>query len=587
MADSTSPPPSAPPSAVPLKRPHEDEHAPSVSSPLNPNATSRGSQREQRTKKESLKKRESTNPPPSAKTSGKGGKKIKEEDSEANFAPSPIRYAHQPTQTWQYTSKETLWAGREPEPFAAPDGTEMRKPLDIPENKKNFRYAPCAADSTFTHSKYYRQSDERPYGPRFNFSDCDRNFYFNSQHGRTITNEKGWRMGRANIVAREGTHYYEVKILKGVPPDDSPAAAQAASNGPLPHIRMGWSRREAPLDAPVGFDGYSYGLTDIRMEPMHKSRASKFVDDGTDTKPGKAKRGKKGQSTGKSTYGKDTGFAANDTARTGDVIGLSITLPPLALHRKVTDGTFNPAVDLNAPLSEKEEGASNIVRDRYPVPYRNAMYFETLEYRATKGMEGYGDRGPFSKEEPSTNHGDPSLRTLPESSIKVWKNGKRIGSAFRNLMAFLPPASQPANEKGVRLGLDDGMVGYLPAVSAFSGAVAEVNFGPEFWFPPEELKTTTAEASAGAAHETADKSAPAKQSEGQDTEMPDAPASSEQAAPKEPLKLRGAGAMRGMGVRYAEQIAEDVVYDIIDEVDFFVQDGGWGEGEGQVKVEEG
>jgi len=29
-----------------------------------------------------------------------------------------------------------------------------------------------------------------------------------------------------------------------------------------------------------------------------------------------------------------------------------------------------------------------------------------------------------------------------------------------------------------------------------------------------------------------------------------------------------------MGVRYAEQIAEDVVYDLIDEVDFFMQDGG-------------
>jgi COMPASS component BRE2 len=36
--------------------------------------------------------------------------------------------------------------------------------------------------------------------------------------------------------------------------------------------------------------------------------------------------------------------------------------------------------------------------------------------------------------------------------------------------------------------------------------------------------------------------------------------------------------LRGIGERYKEQIAEDIVWDIIDEVDFFVQDGGF-EGE--------
>jgi COMPASS component BRE2 len=37
--------------------------------------------------------------------------------------------------------------------------------------------------------------------------------------------------------------------------------------------------------------------------------------------------------------------------------------------------------------------------------------------------------------------------------------------------------------------------------------------------------------------------------------------------------------LRGIGERYKEQVAEDIVWDIIDEVDFFVQDGGF---EGQV-----
>jgi COMPASS component BRE2 len=33
--------------------------------------------------------------------------------------------------------------------------------------------------------------------------------------------------------------------------------------------------------------------------------------------------------------------------------------------------------------------------------------------------------------------------------------------------------------------------------------------------------------------------------------------------------------LRAIGHRFKEQIAEDIVWDIIDEVDFFTQDGGW------------
>ena len=574
-----SPPRGSPPANIPLKRPHEDEHAPSISSPLNPNAVSRAPQREQRTKKESLKKREATAPSATPTSGGSkiGKKPIKSESDAEAYAPSPIRYNHNPTQPWQYTGKPTVWASRELDPIYAPDGSELKRPVDMPENKKNFRYNHCVADPTFRYNRYYRQTDELPYCARLNFSDADRNFYYDSKSARVVTNEKGWRMGRANVVAREGTFYYEVKILKGVGNDTegfSALQAETHASGPLPHVRMGWSRREAPLDAPVGYDGYSYGLTDIRLEPMHKSRASKYLDTGEDPKPGKKNRSKKGQAN-KAGYGRDTSFSADDAARTGDVVGLSITLPSIALQKKVLDGTFNPAVDLvPAPLDAVPEPAPNIVRDRYPVPYRNAMYFETLEYRATKGMEGYGDRGPFAKEEPSTNHSDPSLRTLPESSIKIWKNGKRIGTAFRNLMAFLPPASQPASEKGVRQGMDDGMVGYLPAVSAFSGAVAEMNFGPDFWFPPEELEGF------GETEQKVEEVRP----EVADTEMTDAPQADVAVEKKE--EKQGVG-MRGMGVRYAEQIAEDVVYDIIDEIDFFVQDGGkLEEDEAVVKKEE-
>lgn len=391
------------------------------------------------------------------------------------------------------------------------------------------------------------------------FEDSDKWLHFN-ETGTMVTNEKGWRMGRANICAREGTFYYEVKILRGVPREGPPVPAD--STLPQPHIRMGWARREAPLDSPVGFDGYSYGVSDIRLDPMHKSRAGKFTDD--DDKAGSKKsKSKSSKTPGTQSKGLTEGFNANDHAREGDVIGLEITLPSLSLHRKIVEGDYNPAVDVGSGLDESTisinaEGAPNIVRDRFPVPYKGSMYFESLEYRAQKGMETYGDRGPFAKETPSPNHTDPTLRSLPHSSIKVYKNGKKIGTAFRNLMAFLPPASQPEQQKGVRMGLDDGMLGYFPAISSFWGGIAECNFGPDFWFPPPGM--------AGAANDADGDAAMTDGATKQQTE--------------EEAFIAGSGAWRSksrpIGDRYAEQIAEDVVYDLIDEIDFFMQDGGAG-----------
>lgn len=483
------------------------------------------------------------------------------------------------------------------------------------ENKKNFRYTHCTAVPSFTHSYYYRNTDAKPYGARMSLSDSDRNFLFDEGTGCVVTNEKGWRMGRANVVAREGTFYYEVKILKGVcPSTGNPTTNGTAADalprksshaGPVPHVRIGWARREAPLDAPVGFDGYSYGLTDTRLEPMHKSRASKFLDKGADAAqaPAPPKKSGKSKSAGAGTKAKQppsTAFSADDSAREGDVIGLSITLPSLTLHRKIAAGTYNPLVDVgtgeDTTGNDDLDAAPNIVRDRFPVPYKGGMYFESIQYAASKGMEGYGDRGPFSKETPSPNHADATLRSLPGSLVRVWKNGRRVGTAFKEVMAFLPPCSHPANEKGVRPGLDDGMVGYYPAVGVFSGAVAQVNFGPEWWCSPEGFEGPTGaqggaqvdepkkengegggmkDGEVGALRDSVkqeDGEGEVKK-EGEDTVMTDA--NNVDISPNPPSAPKPANScVRGIGERYKEQIAEDVVYDLIDEADWFVQDGG-------------
>lgn len=436
-----------------------------------------------------------------------------------------------------------------------PDGEiELRKPLDHAENKKGYRYNHCIADPQFRHKQYYRETDTEPFGARMSFEDADKWMHFDTT-GKLITNEKGWRMARANVCAREGSLYYEVRIVRGVP-----AASEAVSgnglatpgNGPLPHVRMGWARREASLDAPVGFDGYSYGITDARFETMHRSRSGKMFI---------RKDKKAGVKKTTSTGGKaDVEFLdLQDHIHEGDVIGMEIELPSMSLHKKVVSGVYNPAVDIGSGFDEGSssdttglEEAHDIIRDRIPVPYKGNVYFETMDYVPTRAMDAYSDRtlsmsnlsSPLSdqsaiKTPPNPNHPDPSLRTLPHSSMKVYKNGELVGTAFEGLLAFLPPASNPSKSAGAREGFDDGMLGYFPAIACFSGGIAEVNFGDGkgFWMPPAHLRSTKATAPGG---------------------------------------WRPGASLRPVAERFVEQVAEDVVFDVLDEVDFFMQDGGFG-----------
>ena len=321
-------------------------------------------------------------------------------------------------------------------------------------------------------------------------------------------------MAKANVGVREGRWYWECKITSGIPKRKR-SDAHGTDESSRGHVRMGWARREATLDAPVGFDAYSYGLRDVAGQKVYMSRPKDF-------------------------------FPAGEDIREGDVIGLEINLPSESLHRKVVEGHYNPAVDLADDESVGIEMA-DIIRDRVPIRFKAHLYFEQIEYHAVKELEELMNPSPVisstgglagAGQDPGPNHPYPSLRTLPHSSIKVYKNGELIGTPFKDLLAFLPPTSKPIVQVGAREGLDDGMLGYYPAVSVFRGGAAEVNFGPKFWYPP-----------------------PGFHDDDVDMVGNDQPSS----------KLRK---LRAVSDRYDEQIVEDIVYDIIDEVDFWIQDGG-------------
>ncbi|TVY34315.1 Set1 complex component [Lachnellula subtilissima] len=516
-------------SAIPPKRAPDDDHQPTVSSPLNPDfKPSRppddaplARERASRAKKESLKKRESKGGSHASETGGRATPDPKASTSHKHkrkgSPPAPIRYKLPPPKSTDFE------APRGPvfipaHTKKAPDGAEIQfqETTDHVYNKKNFHYTHCIADPAFPSSLYYRQTETEPFGPRLNFEDTSTHMFLD-EGAHHITTNKGFRMAKGNVGVRSGRWYWECKITSGIPKRKHSTSNlnTESANG---HVRMGWARREATLDAPVGFDAYSYGLRDAQGQKVFMSRPKDFFPPGQDMQE-------------------------------GDVIGLEINLPSEALHRKVVEGHYNPAVDLaddEAPLIE----TSDIIRDRVPIRFKAHLYFEQIEYSPTKELEELMNPSPIissagglggAGQEPGPTHAIPSLRTLPHSSIKIYKNGELIGTPFTDLLAFLPPASKPLAQVGARDGLDDGMLGYYPAVSVFRGGAAEVNFGPHFWYPPPGFED--------------------------DDEV-------DMIGSDQPPPSSKSGRLRAVGERYDEQIVEDIVYDIVDEVDFWLQDGG-------------
>ena len=521
VAQSVVPAPS-----IPQKRPLE--HAPVVASPLNPGIGERAKMREPREKKATYKARGESPPPAAAAAMAPSSKKSKKPNKDTAIL-APLKY--------------TLPAPRLSD-FDAPKPPQMvpalrrayRQFYEATEhisNKRNFRYTRCICDPNFPASQYHRQSETDPFGPRMSFEDASSHILFD-QLAKSVTTEKGFRLARTNIGCREGRWYYECRILSGNKAPDAPEMDEQSNGG---HVRMGWARREASLDGPVGFDAYSYGLRDVGGQKVHMSRPKDFVTPPAD-------------------------FCQ------GDVIGLELTLPSLSLHRKVVTGVYNKAVDVSDDLDPVGSfDYPDAIRDRIPIRYKNHLYFEQFEYHPTKDLDELMHPGEKTTttdkngvateaDPPNPNHPQIPLRTLPFSSIRVYKNGELLGTPFTDLLSFLPPASKPLTSAGAREGLDDGMLGYFPAISVFRGGAAECNFGPDFWYPPPGLA-----------------SSPMNGDHDGDVAMGNTDASLSKIEAVSKKDITGTHSpLRPISERYGEQMAEDVVYDIIDEVDFWAQE---------------
>ncbi|KAJ5392404.1 hypothetical protein N7509_007894 [Penicillium cosmopolitanum] len=444
------------------------------------NASVQGDARAKRNKRDSRKKREAKGldpesaPPPPKKRAAAASLALPSSNLSI-LRPlllaeprSSDRYPPQPRQLSYVTKKSSGVLGQ---------SWDFYEVVDKLTNKNGFRYSYAIADPGFPHIKY-RQTDVRPYHARFSFEDSPAAISF-SQDATAVTTNDAWHTARANVCAREGTYYYEARVISGVVNDSQasprPGGPASSSRG---HVRLGFARREADLDVNVGVDCYGYGIRDVNGEVVNRMRCEFF-------------------------------FPKGEAINEGDVIGMLITLPPLATHKKIVEGTYDPTVDGSDFCWQQ----SNVFSTKHLRDYAFNL----------KETPTFGHPSPLNSE-------DASLRTLPGSSITIFKNGVKMGSPFKDLYAFLPPASRLANGTnnlgiGERENADDGMIGYYPAVSCYGGGAVECRFEGPWWVGPPE-KTETGEF------------------------------------------------IRPFGERFNDQIVEDVVADIVDELEAMFTWGG-------------
>ena len=390
-------------------------------------------------------------------------------------------------------SRPILTISRHPAFTPVPNSPDLFQADLVPPNRMGYRYTPAGLTPP-GNALLHRTIEDAPTSARVSWSDRSP-FLKVSQDGLCVAGDKGFRSARFNTPLREGKWFFEIKVLEGGGDLGDGTVSTSSSKGS--YVRLGFGRREASLNGPVGVDGYSYGIRDKTGEKVHLSRLKQY------SKP----------------FG------------TGDVVGLYISLPPR-----------------RQPNRKDPEDPAHLKRERIAIEYKGQEYFESVEYPQEKEMlelmdlkkkaraeDGGGDAGGAGagnasnntpsrsvtrksatvKNTPGSRKGvsrnvDPAssqktvigrqLTTLPESCIAFFVNGECQGIAFQDLYSYLPlnrlptatsKRSHHANSE-VREGLrerkpnphDDGTLGYYPFISLFGEARARANVGPDFDFDP-------------------------------------------------------------------------------------------------------
>lgn len=328
----------------------------------------------------------------------------------------------------------------------------------VPLNKRGFKYKPCRPQPEFK-ANLYATTEVDPAQARFSYFDRAPAIQLDAT-ATQCTVDEGWRLVRANVGIREGKYYFEFNIVR--------------ANRGQGQVRVGIARKEANLEAPVGFDGYSYGIRDVSGELM--------------------------------TLLRPQGQLVAEGFGDGDVIGFLVEFPSLKDHHEAVDrfinsigGTNRGSQTKRRKKTQQPEGLTefgNVVRDQVPIKYKNGLYFEQFEYTASELMNHllnpvtvFGEKAVIEQELQLRLLAN--LPRIPQSKITVFKNGVAMDRPLEDVYSFLPTSveNDQVGYNAVQLqnagykNTDDGTLGYYPMALCFKGGVVELNLGPDFLFP--------------------------------------------------------------------------------------------------------
>ncbi|KAJ3923616.1 COMPASS complex protein [Lentinula edodes] len=429
-----------------------------------------------------------TTAPSGNKKRKRGGGQQQQQQPAGSPAPSDSGTPEVLTSRTDLFSRPQLKFSRGPIFTPISEGSIYHKTDLIGVNRVGFRYIPAGINppSPSNPTIHFHTIESHPASYRVSWEDRSA-FIHVTKDGLGLLGSKGHRSARGNAPVREGKWYMEVKVLKA---GGEPSSNEGMREGC--YVRLGWGRREAPLNGPVGLDGYSYGFRDKTGEKVTLSRPR--------------------------PYGRPF--------RSGDVVGMYISLPT------------------KREADEKDPtDPAHLKRERIAIDFKGQEMFEMQEYPQSKEMialmdyegkaanstsvpstttrKGAGNRGGLappntgnpvqstksknlqtSTSTSTTNNTLRPLPTLPNSRIAFFINGQPQGTAFHTLYDFLqlPQSERKFKEKDkkkprTRDGLkeshkdnpfDDGSLGYYPFISLFNDAEVRINPGPVFEYPPAE-----------------------------------------------------------------------------------------------------
>lgn len=339
-------------------------------------------------------------------------------------------------------------------PQYQPTYDNFNKPHDIPLNKRHFIYSPCAPITAFKELGYC--NTEYPFeNPGFNTMDRSDGLSLieNSNDTVGVIPSMGWKTGRCDVCIKEGVSYWEIEVIKGgtvsLPSEEDDILKRREKIDTSPHLRFGISRRETSLEAPVGFDSYGYGIRDQSLESVHEGKLRKILQDGKILKPGD----RLGFILELPKIDKQIEQAKEYTARRLDGLNQSIyTLQGTYNTDFSNEDTSNHS---GGPLKKKSKHSktsnkefekalledidyTNIFRDQIAIRYKGQLFFEGTDYIKTTKPEYYS----------SDRRERQDYYSLEGSSLKVYLNGEYLGKSFENIDPFLPPFSElQYNEK--------------------------------------------------------------------------------------------------------------------------------------------